>query len=123
MPGMKENLLLSAIICIIIGAMASVAGVHVIGVSVGIGGVILFIVGMTMKSDLGMSPQSIAEWTPDASMLPEAGRVMYRVDVTMDKPKRTSIMCGACSNIDLIEGNRPSTWTCKNCETLLWEEE
>ena len=123
MRGMKENLLLSSIICIIIGAMASVAGVYAIAVSVGFGGVILFILGMSMKSKLGMSPKAIAEWTPDASMLPEAGRVMYRVDVTMDKPKRTTIMCGVCSNIDLIDGGKPNTWTCKNCETLLWEEE
>jgi len=35
-------------------------------------------------------------WSPSPESLPDAGRVMYRVDTSLDEPIRTSILCGAC---------------------------
>jgi len=93
------------------------------GATVGVCGLILFIIGMSMKSNIGMSKEAIEDWTPSGEMLPDAGRVMYRVDVTLDEPIRSTIVCGPCGNVDIQEGSRPQSYTCPKCSILLWESE
>ena len=47
----------------------------------------------------------------------------YRVDVTLDEPIRTSILCGVCGHVEVLDGSRPSAFTCPSCSTSLWDEE
>ena len=60
---------------------------------------------------MGLSPEAIAEWKPSMEKLPDAGRFMYRVDVTMDEPVKSTILCGPCGNLETVDGSRPSEST------------
>ena len=90
---------------------------------VGISGIICFIIGMSVPSQMGMSPEAVANWKPSMERLPDAGRFMYRVDVTMDEPIKSTILCGPCGNLETVEGPRPPEYTCKACGKLLWSSE
>ena len=119
----RENFILSGFICISFGAFFSIGGIYSMGATVGVCGLILFIIGMSMKSNIGMSKEAIEDWTPSGEMLPDAGRVMYRVDVTLDEPIRSTIVCGPCGNVEIQECSRPQSYTCPKCSILLWESE
>ncbi|MGY8734853.1 MAG: hypothetical protein ACKVHN_02255 [Candidatus Poseidoniales archaeon] len=119
----RENFILSGIICIVFGAFFSVAGIFTLAGTIGISGLLLFIIGMSTKSDYSMSKKEIREWLPSSEGMPEAGRVMYRVDTTIDKPITTSILCGSCAHIEVLSGKRPQTYTCVSCERFLWLDE
>ena len=119
----RENFILSGIICIVFGAFFSVAGIFTLAGTIGISGLLLFIIGMSTKSDYSMSKKEIREWLPTSEGMPEAGRVMYRVDTTIDKPYTTSILCGSCAHIEVVSGKRPQTYTCVSCERFLWLDE
>ena len=93
------------------------------GITVGLFGIVFFLVGMSLSRQVGMSPEAVAEWSPDGEMLPDAGRVMYRVDVTLDEPVRSSVLCGPCGHVELVAGGKPSSYTCPSCKMLLWDEE
>ena len=56
---------------------------------------------------MGLSPEAVAEWTPSIERLPDAGRFMYRVDVTMDEPIKSTILCGPCGHLETVDGLRP----------------
>ena len=92
MQNAKENFLIAAIICIVTGAFLSVGGLYAMGGTIGISGIVLFLVGMTMTSQRSMTPEEIEQWQPSAEKMPDAGRVMFRVDVTLDEPIRSSIL-------------------------------
>ena len=119
----RENFILSGAICIGFGAFFSVAGIFTLAGTVGISGVLLFIIGMSIKSDMGLSKKEIREWLPSSEGMPDAGRVMYRVDTTIDKPITTSILCGACAHIEVVNGKRPQAYTCVSCDKFLWLDE
>jgi len=119
----RENFILSGAICILFGAFFSVAGVFALAGTVGISGLLLFIIGMSTKSDMGLSKKEIREWLPSSEGMPDAGRVMYRVDTTMDEPITTSILCGACAHIEVVNGKKPQTYTCVSCQKFLWLDE
>ena len=123
MRNVRENLLISSIVCITAGAFFTVAGIMSIAGTIGISGVVLFILGMSISSQQGMSKKEIEEWVPESSQMPDAGRVMYRVDVTIDEPKKCTIMCGPCGHIEILDGERPTQFTCPSCSKLLWDEE
>ena len=55
--------------------------------------------------------------------LPDAGRFMYRVDVTMDEPIKSTILCGPCGHLETIDGTRPAEYTCPACGRQLWADE
>ena len=57
----RENLIVGGFICIAFGAFFTVGGVYSMGATVGVSGIIVFIIGMSMKSDLGMSEEAIQE--------------------------------------------------------------
>jgi len=80
MRNARENFILSGVVCIMFGAFFSVAGIFALAGTVGISGVVLFIIGMSTKSEMGLSKKEIREWLPASEGMPEAGRVMYRVD-------------------------------------------
>ena len=119
----RENFLITGFVCILFGASMSVAGLGPMAVTVGLFGIVFFLVGMTLGRQSGLSPAAIAQWQPDGERLPEAGRFMYRVDVTLDEPIRTSILCGVCGHVEVLDGSRPSAFTCPSCSTSLWDEE
>ncbi len=93
------------------------------GAVVGLSGIICFIVGMSVPSDMSMSPEAIENWKPSMEKLPDAGRFMYRVDVTMDEPIKSTILCGPCGHLETIDGSRPDEYTCPACGRLLWSDE
>ena len=80
----RENLILGGFICIAFGAFFTVAEVYTLASTVGVLGIALFVIGMSLKSNIGLSKEAVRNWRPAEGKLPDAGRVMYRVDVTID---------------------------------------
>jgi len=124
----RLNIVISAWICIAIGSaiIVSYGGSSfsfAVAVPLSLGGIILLFIGLGMDAQKSISPKQIASWVPDASLLPDAGRAMYRVDTTLNEPIRTSILCGKCGNVVWVEGRKPSLFSCNFCNILLWEEE
>lgn len=119
----RENFLITGFVCIVFGAAMSVAHLYSMALTVGMFGVVFFVIGMSLGRQIGMSPEAIANWIPQGELLPDAGRFMYRVDVTLDAPICSSILCGPCGHLSLYPGRKPSSFTCPNCERQLWEEE
>ena len=119
----RENLILGGFICIIFGAFFTISGVFTLASTVGVLGIMLFILGMSMRSNLGMSVEAVRNWRPVEGQLPDAGRVMYRVDVTIDEPIESTIVCGPCGKVTVISGSKPSRFTCNYCDTELWNDE
>jgi hypothetical protein len=119
----RENFLLSAVILIVLGAMISLGADMIMGIIMGFFGVICFIIGMSTSSKLEISTEAVREWTPTMEQLPDAGRFMYRVDVTMDEPYRSSILCGPCGHLEVVDGKRPNHYTCVKCNRQLWDTE
>ena len=83
----------------------------------------LLIIGLSMVGDDEGKMRAHDSWTPDASLMSDAGRPMFRIDTTLEEPIRTSILCGRCSNIDWVEGKKPSQFTCPSCGIELWHSE
>lgn len=123
MKNRRENFLISGIVLIIFGALFSLGVNIVMGAVVGLSGIVCFIVGMSVPSDMGMSPEAIENWKPSMEKLPDAGRFMYRVDVTMDKPIKSTILCGPCGHLETVDGTRPVEYTCPACGRQLWADE
>lgn len=119
----RENLILGGFICIAFGAFFTVAGVYTLASTVGVLGVLLFVIGISLKSNIGMSETEVRNWRPDGGQLPDAGRVMYRVDVTLDEPIESTIVCGPCGKITVHSGPKPEKFTCPQCKIELWSNE
>ena len=119
----RENLILGGFICIAFGAFFTVAGVYTLASTVGVLGIALFVIGMSLKSNIGLSKEAVRNWRPAEGQLPDAGRVMYRVDVTMDEPIESTIVCGPCGEITLHKGPKPDSFTCPQCNIELWNAE
>ena len=109
--------------CIAFGAFFTVAGIYTMASTVGVMGVLLFVVGMSLKSNVGMSETEVRNWRPDEGQLPDAGRVMYRVDVTLDEPIESTIVCGPCGKVTIQQGPKPGKFTCPQCNVELWSDE
>ena len=123
MQNAKENFLIAALICIVTGGFLSVGGLYAMGGTIGISGIVLFLVGMTMTSQRSMTAEEIERWQPSAEKMPDAGRVMFRVDVTLDEPIRSTILCGPCGHVSAVDGSKPVAFQCPKCERTLWDEE
>ena len=119
----RENFLITGFVCIFFGASMSVANLGPMAITVGLFGVVFFITGMSLGRQSGLSPEAVLNWKPDQGMLPEAGRFMFRVDVTLDEPIRTSILCGPCGSVEVRDGPRPASYVCPKCDLQLWDEE
>ena len=95
-----------------------------IGAPISLLGMVLFIWGISInEKNAGWSKERIANWIPDAEEMVEAGRIMYRVDTTLDEPIITTVLCGSCGNISEQEGLKPDHFTCPTCSKELWQEE
>ena len=119
----RENFLITGFVCIFFGASMSVANLGPMALTVGLFGVVFFLTGMSMGRRTGLSPEAVSNWQPDREVLPEAGRFMFRVDVTLDEPIRTSVLCGVCGSVDVQDGPRPASYMCQICDIQLWDEE
>mgnify|MGYP001284044689 CR=1 FL=1 len=119
----RENLILGGFLSIAFGAFFTVAGIYTLASTVGVLGIVLFVVGMSLKSNLGMSDEEVRNWRPAEGKLPDAGRVMYRVDVTLDEPVQSTIVCGPCGKVTIQKGAKPANFTCPECNILLWDSE
>ena len=121
---------IASLVCLISGAAMITSSKSgevfpiAVGAPISLSGIIMFMLAMISKpQEKKMSEKEIREWVPDNEKLPEAGKVMYRIDVTLDKPITTSILCGYCGELSKIKGNRPPEFTCENCNTQLWSNE
>ena len=130
LPGVSNrrlNIVISAWICIALGSSIILydnsAFSMSISVPLSIGGIILLIIGLSMVDDDEGKMRAHDSWTPDASLLSDAGRPMFRIDTTLEGPIRTSILCGRCANIDWVEGKKPNQFTCPSCGIELWHSE
>jgi hypothetical protein len=94
-----------------------------VAVPLAIAGIVLLVVGLGMAAEENVDPEKVAAWEPDSTKMPDAGRVMYRIDTTLEPPIRTSVLCGRCGNLDWVDGPKPKTHSCNSCSTLLWESE
>ena len=95
-----------------------------IGAPIALAGILFFIGGMSMRPEEKLwSEDEVRQWKPSEDELPDAGRVMYRIDTTLDEPKITTILCGSCTQISEVKGIKPIRFVCSNCNSLLWEEE
>ena len=119
----RENFLITGFVCIFFGASMSVANLGPMAITVGLFGVVFFLTGMSLGRQTGLSPEAVSNWIPDQEVLAEAGRFMFRVDVTLDDPIRTSILCGPCGSVEVQDGPRPSSYVCPKCNLQLWQEE
>ena len=90
----RENFLITGFVCIVFGAFLSVANLGSFAITIGMFGIVFFLTGMTMSRQIGLSPEAVAAWQPDGEPLPDAGRIMFRVDVSLDEPISSSILCG-----------------------------
>ena len=124
MQYLRQNLLISGMLCIAIGGAVSAGGNALLpfGITVGILGICLFLCGFSTKPDeSGWTQEEVDSWRPKATTMADAGRVMYRVDTTLYEPKMTTVLCGSCGHITDVEGGRPNFFECENCGILLWE--
>ena len=126
--GRKVNTVLAAWACLILGggiALTSSASDFALATAapLALAGAVMLLFGLSMDDESEADPDSVADWEPDSSKMPDAGRVMFRVDTTLDSPIRTSILCGRCGKVDWVEGRKPKAHACSECDTLLWESE
>ncbi len=124
MQFLRQNLLISGLLCIVIGGAASAGGDVLLpfGITVGIIGICLFLWGFSTKlNESGWTQDEVDAWRPKATTLDDAGRVMYRVDTTLYDPKMTTVLCGSCGHITDVEGGRPKSFECEKCGIILWE--
>ena len=124
----KINIIISGWVCIILGSLLLFSSgesslVLSFAAPVSVLGLILLILGLMYKDEGSINPEEILSWEPDKTEMPESGRVMYRVDTTLIKPIRTSILCGKCGNIYWNEGVKPKSFDCPDCLITLWHEE
>jgi len=124
----KINIIISGWVCIILGSLLLFSSgesslVLSFAAPVSVLGLILLILGLMYKDEGSINPEEILSWEPDKTEMPESGRVMYRVDTTLIKPIRTSILCGKCGNIYWEEGVKPKSFDCPDCLITLWYEE
>ena len=123
----KTNFLLSGWLCVVLGASISIAVPSAIGLTIsfplGLAGLILLIIGIRKNPEERVNIEEMRSWQPDEGPMREAGRVMYRVDTLLDPPIKSTIKCGSCGKVEWVEGGKPKSWVCPNCNTQLWEEE
>ena len=94
-----------------------------IAAPISISGIGLLLVAIGMTDEQEVDQEEIQAWMPDTDFLPDAGGPMFRVDTTLIPPVKTSILCGRCGNVEILNGPKPTKYFCNECEIILWEEE
>lgn len=130
---MRKNLIISGWICLILGTGAVFSDLDgmlsIIGTTISMAGLGLIIIGIGSKEQ-GLNPIQISEWMPSQDDLTnshesefEDKRIKYRIDTTLDEPIKTSILCGNCSELTIIQSSKPHFFKCPKCKIELWDEE
>ena len=124
----RANLAISGWTCIVIGSGIILSSgpssmVVAIAAPISISGIVLLLIAIGMADERAIDREKIHAWMPDTDFLPDAGGPMFRVDTTLISPVKTSILCGRCGNIEILNGHKPSKYFCNECEIVLWEEE
>ncbi len=130
---MRKNLILSGWVCLIIGTGIVFSDIDsmfsIIGTTTSLAGLGLIILGIGSKEQ-GMTSEQIASWKPSQEDLDDVSdlnfedkRIKFRVDTTLDDPIKTSILCGNCSELTIIDDAKPKSFKCPKCEFELWDEE
>ena len=124
----RANLAISGWTCIVIGSGIILSSgpssmVLAIAAPISISGIGLLLVAIGMTDEQEVDQEEIQAWMPDTDFLPDAGGPMFRVDTTLIPPVKTSILCGRCGNVEILNGPKPSKYFCYDCEIILWEEE
>jgi uncharacterized CHY-type Zn-finger protein len=77
-----------------------------------------------------MTSEQISSWKPSQEDLDESTdlnfedkRIKFRIDTTLDDPIKTSILCGNCSKLTIINNSKPKSFKCPKCKFELWDEE
>ena len=133
MQYMRKNLIMSGWICVILGTGIVFSDLDsmlsIIGTTMSLAGLMLIILGIGSKEQ-GMTSTQIAEWNPSQDDLKdtqgsdfENKRIKFRIDTTIDEPIKTSILCGNCSELTIIQSTKPQYFKCPKCKLELWEEE
>ena len=125
---LRTNTVLAAWVCIALGSgIILSSGVSAFALAIAaplaIAGIVLLVAGLGMAVEENVDPEKVAAWEPESTKMPDAGRVMYRIDTTLEPPIRTSVLCGRCGNLDWVDGPKPKAHSCNSCSTLLWESE
>lgn len=124
----RANLAVSGWACIVLGSgvilsSGATAVTLAIAAPVAISGIALLMAAIGMDHEDEVSEEEIHAWAPGDDLLPDAGGPMYRTDTTLIPPVRTSVLCGRCGNLEMLEGHRPPRYRCQECNIDLWEEE
>tara|TARA_B100000131_G_scaffold242756_1_gene235328 strand:+ start:328 stop:687 length:360 start_codon:yes stop_codon:yes gene_type:complete len=101
----------------------------VIGTTMSLAGLALILLGISSKQQ-AMTPNQISTWKPSKDDLDdplasnfENKKIKFRIDTTLDEPIKTSILCGNCSEITIVENSKPKSFKCPKCKLELWDEE
>tara|TARA_B100000902_G_scaffold129029_1_gene128226 strand:- start:195 stop:602 length:408 start_codon:yes stop_codon:yes gene_type:complete len=124
----RVNLAISGWTCIVVGSGIILSSgpssiILAIAAPIAISGIGLLMAAIGMSQDDGVDPETVHAWTPETDFLPDAGGPMFRVDTTLIPPVRTSVLCGRCGNLEMLNGPKPIKYICQECEIILWEEE
>ena len=133
MQYLRINFIFSGWICLILGTgivFSDIDGMlSVVGTTMSLFGLVLILLGISSKQQ-PMTSKQISTWKPSKEDLEDSlnsnfenKKVKYRIDTTLDEPIRTSILCGNCSEITIVESTKPKAFKCPICELQLWEEE
>ena len=133
MQYMRKNLIISGWICLILGTGAVFSDLDgmlsIIGTTISMAGLGLIILGIGSKEQ-GMTSEQISSWKPSQEDLDESSdlnfedkRIKFRIDTTLDDPIKTSILCGNCSKLTIINNSKPKSFKCPKCKFELWDEE
>ena len=133
MQYLRTNFIFSGWICLILGTgivFSDLDGMlSVIGTTMSVAGLTLILLGISSKQQ-AMTPNQISTWKPSKDDLDdplasnfENKKIKFRIDTTLDEPIKTSILCGNCSEITIVENSKPKSFKCPKCKLELWDEE
>ncbi len=133
MQHLRKNFILSGWVCLILGTGVFFSEANesllIIGTTMSLSGIVLILIGIN-SNEQGLNPKEVADWKPSKNDLEdgenssfENKRIKFRIDTTLDEPIKTSILCGNCSELTIVNNTKPNSFRCPKCKFELWDEE
>tara|TARA_B100001113_G_C21073110_1_gene606410 strand:+ start:423 stop:827 length:405 start_codon:yes stop_codon:yes gene_type:complete len=133
MQHLRKNFILSGWVCLILGTGVFFSEANdsllIIGTTMSLSGIVLILIGIN-SNEQGLNPKEVADWKPSKNDLEEGEnssfenkRIKFRIDTTLDEPIKTSILCGNCSELTIVNNTKPNSFRCPKCKFELWDEE
>ena len=133
MQYLRKNFILSGWVCLILGTGIFFSEANeiilIIGTTISFSGILLILIGISSKEQ-GLTPKEIANWIPskddlktDENLNFEDKKIKFRIDTTLDEPIKTSILCGNCLKVTIIDNVKPNSFSCPKCKLELWNQE